>query len=536
MALRPLGALLTAQAQTTWNRLQREGGEASVVAGGLVAVIALLAMAPPIAGSFLFGLDLGRGLAKGSSLATGATAFQALILGVAVLSGLVEHRLAYSLEGFRQFPVPREALLAAELVCGLFNLLTILASACAIALAFGLSAGNPIATPGFLLIALQGLLWIALIQHLVAIGKRIVTGRVVGVVLVVLLPVGLASLIVPTGGQTFLEAVRSIARLSNSLVQVLPFSGAYRGAEDLARGQFAAGLLRQLPLLAGSGLLTAVVAFVHARAVDLEDHGRRSRSERLWSARSRVAALARVFQSLVLGSREGRVFLLMPLVVSGSLAISLTALAEMQTRLASRPWPFSMIDAWSGLPLVGIFLTLLPTMDQAWANQFGWDGPAVRGLFLMPVTPQQILLGRLLGLARIHAIQIAIGIAPLLYERRPSLPEVVWGLAAAGTVFLVVTACGHVVSARFPRRVGGGGFLGAGSTPLTAFLIPPAVQLPTFAVVVLTYKASVPLGPWGPALGLSLLLAATAIGYWRLLPFLGARVMALREILVEELA
>jgi hypothetical protein len=53
--------------------------------------------------------------------------------------------------------------------------------------------------------------------------------------------------------------------------------------------------------------------------------------------------------------------------------------------------------------------------------------------------------------------------------------------------------------------------------------------------VVLAYKASAPLGPWGPALGLALLLAAAATAYWRLLPFLAGRVMALREHLVAEL-
>jgi hypothetical protein len=123
-----------------------------------------------------------------------------------------------------------------------------------------------------------------------------------------------------------------------------------------------------------------------------------------------------------------------------------------------------------------------------------------------------------------------------LYLCGPTLAEITWGIAAAGTVFLVTAACGHLVSARLPRRVQEGAFLGSSATPLTAFLIPPAVQLPTFAALVLTYKASAPLGPWGPALGMSLLLVATAIGYWRALPFLGARVMALREHLVEELA
>jgi hypothetical protein len=131
--------------------------------------------------------------------------------------------------------------------------------------------------------------------------------------------------------------------------------------------------------------------------------------------------------------------------------------------------------------------------------------------------------------AGLVALPVAIAIGPLLVECRPAPSEVAWGLAAAGIVFLVVSACGHLVSARLPRRLQDGGFLGSSPTPLTAFLIPSAVQLPTFAVLVLAYRASAPLGPWGPALGLPPLLVATAVTYARLLPFLAARVMAVRE-------
>ena len=321
-------------------------------------------------------------------------------------------------------------------------------------------------------------------------------------------------------------------------LQVLPFSQAYRGAEEVLRGQAAAGWLRQLVLPAASALFFAVVAVVHFGAADLAGGARSRRAERLWSFRSPVAALARVFQGLVLGSREGRVALFLPLVVSVCLALSILAVREAQSQVARGPlpWPLSVVGFGSSLPLVGIFLAFLPTMDELWVNQFGLDGPAVRTLLLLPVRPEQILLGRTLGMLRIQAMKAALGIGPLLWLCRPAPAEVAWGIFAAGTVFLVVTACGHLVSARLPRRVQEGAFLGSSATPLTAFLIPPAVQLPTFAVLVLTYKASAPLGPWGPALGMSLLLVTAAIGYWRVLPFLGARLMALREHLVEGLA
>jgi hypothetical protein len=533
----PLRTLLAAQAQSTWNRLQREGGEASVVAAGLVALVAAAAMAPPVGACFVAGHAYGRGLAAGESLAAGLTAFQALILSLAVLSGLLEHRLTYSISGFRLYPIPRLPLLGAELVAGLLNLLTLLGSLCCLALALGLCVGAPLAAPVFLLIGLQALLWVALVQHAVGLAKRLLAGSRLAVAATIVALVALTLHLASGAGQRLPETVRGVVRGLTATLQFLPFSQAYRGAEEVLRGQAAAGWRRQLVLLAASALFFAIVAVVHFGTANRAGGARSRRSERLWSHRSPVAALARVFQGLVLGSREGRVALFLPLVVSACLALSILATSELQARVATRPspWPLAMVELWAGLPLVGIFLAFLPTMDELWVNQFGLDGPAIRTLLLLPVRPDQILLGRTLGVLRILAVKVALGLGPLLYLCRPALAEIAWGVAAAGTVFLVTAACGHLVSARLPRRVQEGAFLGSSATPLTAFLIPPAVQLPTFAVLALTYKASAPLGPWGPALGMSLLLVTAAIGYWRVLPFLGARLMALREHLVEEL-
>jgi len=538
LAVSPLRALLTAQAQSTWNRLQREGGEASFVAAGLVALVAAAAVAPPVGACLVVGRSYGRGLAAGEDLASNLAGFQALVLGLAVLSGLLEHRLTFSIPGFRLYPIPRLPLLAAELVAGLLNLLTLLGSLCCLALAVGLSLGAPRAAPVFVLIGLQALLWIALVQHLVAMAKRVLAGSrlaaAAGIVAVIALSLHLA----PWTGQGLQETVRGAARSLTVALQALPFSQAYRGVEDLLQGRPAAGWLRQLVLLAASGLFFALVAAVHFGSAGLASGSRSRKPERLWSCGSPVTAMARVFQGQVLGSREGRIALFLPVVVSVCLAITIVAMSEVQARVATGPvpWPLRLVGLWASLPLTGIFLALLPTMDELWLNQFGLDGASIRSLLLLPVRPEQILLGRTLGMLRIQALKTALGIGPLLYLCRPALAEVAWGLGASGTVFIVLAACGHLVSARLPRRVQQGAFLGSSATPLTAFLVPPAVELPTFAVLILTYEASALVGPWGPALGMSLLLVAAAIGYARVLPFLGARVMALREHLVEELA
>jgi hypothetical protein len=539
VAVSPLRALLTAQLQAVWNRLQREGGEASVVAGGIVALVAAVAIAPPVGGSFFVGRSLGRGLATGDALVASATGFQALLLGAAVLGGLLEHRLAYSVEGFRLYPIPRLSLLGAELIAGLLNLLALLAGLCSLAMAVGLSVGAPRATPLFLLIAVQGLVWIALVQHGAAVAKRLLAGSRVAVAAFVVVLVALITRVGPETGRGLQETIRAIARALSSAVQILPFSVAYRGAQDVLQGRFVAGSLRQLAMIAATAALFGLVALAHFAASDTAARGGARKAERLWSYRSPIAAMARLFQDQVLASREGRIALFIPLLVSLCLAVTIVGMAELQAKAAREPLPFPlrMVTFWEGLPLVGILLVFLPTMDDLWLNQFGLDGPAIRGLLLLPLRPEQILLARTLGLIRVHALKVAIGVGPLLLmQGRPALVELAWGVAASFTVLLVIAGCGHVISARFPRRVREGAFLSSSATPLTAFVIPPAVQLPTFATLIIVYKLFAPLGPWGPAFGMWLLLVVAAIGYWRALPFLAARVMDFREHLVEELA
>jgi hypothetical protein len=137
VAVSPLRALLAAQGQSTWNRLQCEAGEASVVAAALVVLVAAIAAAPPVCACFVVGRSFGRALAAGESVAASVTAFQALILAAAAVSGILERRIASSMGGLRVHPIPRLSLLGAELVGGLLNLVPLLGVLGSVALALG---------------------------------------------------------------------------------------------------------------------------------------------------------------------------------------------------------------------------------------------------------------------------------------------------------------------------------------------------------------------------------------------------------------
>jgi hypothetical protein len=202
--------------------------------------------------------------------------------GSAALSGTIGQRLSFSVSGFRLYPL-------------------------------------------FLRVAAQQLLWIALLQHAVGVAKRVLAGRRGALALLALAAVVLAALLAPDVDRGFAESVRALVRTATAALQLPPSSQAYRGSEELLKGEAAAGWARQL---------------------------------------------------------------------------------------------------------VGLFLAVLPTMDELWLNQFGHDGPSVRGLLLLPVRPEQLLLARTLGMARIQASRAAVALAPLVVECRPPLYEVAWGLAA----------------------------------------------------------------------------------------------------------
>jgi hypothetical protein len=245
--------------------------------------------------------------------------------------------------------------------------------------------------------------------------------------------------------------------------------------------------------------------------------------------------VARLFEAEVVGNRAGRVGLGFAVVFGAGFALVAGVFAR-APEIATAPWPVSLLAKVGGLPLFGIYLSLLPTLhDELWRNQFGWSGPGVRTLFLLPLAPERILLGRMLGMIRLNAVQAALGAGPLLVAYRPPLAEVAWGVAAGFVGSVSIGAIGHLVSARFPRTLRDQ-FLGAASTPLTAFLIPMAVEIPLFSTLVIACKLGARAGPWGSAAALWLLAGAVAFGYVRILPFLGRRLMALRETLIEELA
>jgi hypothetical protein len=279
--------------------------------------------------------------------------------------------------------------------------------------------------------------------------------------------------------------------------------------------------------------LAVAAAWLHRRELATEAAASASRgpwAPSLFDRRPRHA-LARLFERELLATSAGRVHLLLPglFAVSGWLWLSATAAIE--ARGDTLPEGLAAFTARArDLPLAAILLFVVVWLGaEIWANQFGWSGRGLVRLLTLPVSFEDLLAARLQAIARFAAAQGGLALLPLLLIHRPTVVEVVAGVAGAGAALVVVVAAGHAFSARFPRLVSG-----HGSSTMPVYLS----WAPSLTVVVVgltgavLYRAGELVAWWGPAAVMVAALVAVLAAYRRLLPRLAALVEGERERLV----
>lgn len=111
-------------------------------------------------------------------------------------------------------------------------------------------------------------------------------------------------------------------------------------------------------------------------------------------------------------------------------------------------------EGWASLLLACLVLYVLSVMGgQVLSNGFGFDGPALRLAFLLPIAPRQWLIGRNLAQGVFVTAQCGL-LATLCYTFLPGARTDGWVLPAAGYCFLLplMLAVGNRLSCRYPRR------------------------------------------------------------------------------------
>ncbi|MFN8011574.1 MAG: hypothetical protein U0P81_09210 [Holophagaceae bacterium] len=453
MAVGLLRAVLKAHLEATWNRSVRELGRSGTWAVYVVTGLALLFGALPL---FLAGAALGwfGGLKlhlPGAKALLGGVLTAIPLLG-GVVSGILGGTRALTWESYKVYPVGLRPLFAAELLAGLGDPFPFLAGLALLGTFLGFSGARPALAPLMLVVCVASLLGMLLLQHLIgALGAVLVKRLQVLLVVFGMLLWG-ASVLSALGGRPPKGAAPRVsmdpARLAAAkarvvrvvdLLQWTPAAQSLKGLEEISAGRWAPGLGRQaLPLLL-LGLLAGASTRVlrwESGSEALKVQAPPGSREKTWSFATPAGGVGRLTWETLTGSHLGRFGFLIPLMT----------VVILRGPLAT----FTGSGFWA-LPSAFAYLAL--TSGQLQFNQFGLDGHGIKALLLLPVAPEAILKGKLLGLAVYQGCQAALLVLLLAFFLKPGIPEILAGLCLAGCFFLVQVLVGHWTSVWLPRAL-----------------------------------------------------------------------------------
>lgn len=461
----PVRALLVAHLQAAWNQAARELGKSGRLAMVSVSCLfGLLLGALVLGGGLLLGLSLGAELGQPSvaRLLGGTLTIISLLGGLG--GGILGGSRVLGWEATKVYPLRLRSLFAAELVAGLGDPFPLLTAPLAAALMFGVGLVQPRTLPLLPFVWAGTVVSQLCIQNLVgSLAARLVKRLRMGLVLL-----GFAALLGPVlvsthekGADREGAAAARVATLDRigaraiRAIELLPPSQAALGLGDAANGRWDRAFGRQLTPAAFVALLLLVAARTMRRDADpralrVSPVGR----ERLWTFSSPVRGVARLhFQSLV-SSHPGRLGLLMPL-----LTLILVKGAFSSLLPDSRPWSIS-----------GALVYLALTTTHLQLNQFGLDGPGVKTLFLLPLRAEDLLLGKLRGIAVYQAVQVFFLLLLMSPGGRLSPLHTTAGLCLAACISLTMTGVGHWTSAWTPRPLSRDSFRNARQAPLAVWV------------------------------------------------------------------
>src|SRR5204862_1123868 len=176
---------------------------------------------------------------------------------------------------------------------------------------------------------------------------------------------------------------------------------------------------------------------------DLEPRGLgvsgRVAGPRLWHARRPAAAVARLFMLQALFDNRGRFLVAAPAVGVTVVALAARLFPALLPDAIAAPGPWRSLVDLSTLPIVAWFPAMAVALSgDLWANQFGGDGHGVKILFSLPLSARELVLGKLLGVARIALLQNLLALPALLLIGPAKPLELLHGIGAGGaaTVFL----------------------------------------------------------------------------------------------------
>ncbi len=532
MVVSPFRSLLAAHGQGTWNRSARElGRQGAWVLALVVGIFAALGALGLLLGGGALGWLLGSRLDRPVvvSILSGLLAF--LSFGGGLIGGVLGGARELAWEAYRGFPLRLRTLYLAELTAGLADMLPLTLALALTGLLLGIGAAAPRTLLLLPVVLLETLLMLLALQLLVgglasALVRRLRLA-LIGLAILAWMGSTLMSPGLPKrgGGQARtlqaaqVERIQALGRGAARVLEALPTHAAARSLAQVREGRWGAALASHLYPL---GLL-ALVMVLGARIMARETSGSAAAAptprgpDRLWSFRHPAEGLGRLHFLTLMRSHLGRFAFLMPLLT-----------------VVLLKGPFAQFRAnplWT-VPAAFAYLSLVA--NNFVFNQFGLDRHGVKGLLLLPVGSEDLLKGKLLGLAAHQGLQ-ALMLALLLRALDHAGPApLLGGILLMGCIFLAQTSVGQWTSTWAPRPMAMDslknnnlpfalGLLSMGTSAAWAGLFGGAYALLAWAVP----RLLVP--------GMALLFGLVLTAHLLLLPAAAAALDRRREKLVEAL-
>ncbi|MFZ1375206.1 MAG: hypothetical protein WAS25_01270 [Geothrix sp.] len=549
MAVRPgltaFRAMLQAHYQTAMNRSVREMGRQGVwVMVVLTILMGFFAIVPLFLGMGGAGWAIGRHLPNRLAIFFLGLAMATLGLGGGLFGGILGGARQLSWESYRGYPLKLRTLYLAELAAGLADPMPLLLGLGFLGFLAGLAIGSPSSIPLLPLLLLETLGTLLALQLLlgglaVALVKRL---RLALLLLGALAWVGitLASGQMPRRSRPTPPATATDspeltrtreARRAQQRAQLdqwvgraerissfLPTHAAARSLALAREGRWIQALAAHAYPLGLLALLMVAGARLVARESTESPRAPDARGpDRLWTFANPAEGIGRLHFRTLMASQLGRFAFLMPIMT-----------------LVLLKGPFAQFRGQSlwAVPMAFAYLSLVG--NNVMLNQFGLDRHGIKALLLLPISAQDLLKGKLLGMAVHQGLQALLLVVLLAIFDQAAPGPLLAGVLMLGCVFLAQSSVGQWTSLWAPRPMALDSMKN-GNMPFAVGMLSLATSGLWTGLFGGLYALTAWLAPaWlVPVMGLAFLLTLAA--HFALLPTLAAFLDRRREVLVERL-
>ncbi len=466
--------------------MMREMGRGNATAT-IVFLSALAALATlPLAGGLgVIGYALMQAFDDKASFAILGALFTLFPIFGGITSGLVAGARELAWERYRAYPIRMRSLFAAELVAAFGDVIPFFVALASASITIGMGIAQPRVLVVAPLILFECVLTVLVVQMLVGGLAEVIVKRLRNAFVLILTAVLVAIVVVstrsrgPSSPTGFIDdQAREGFRYLTYAIQWLPTGAAIRSLGLAKEGHLVHALALHIYPLVTLTLLCFVAAWLMAREADnTRSPTERKAPARVWTFRSPWFGVARAHADILMKSPLGRFGWLMPLI---SLVLIKGPLAH---TLGSARW--STLSSFSYVAISTI---------QLHFGAFGMDGHGIKTLLLLPITPRELLVGKMSAVALYHFLQLSILTIFLFGMGDTTVANLIAGFFLAISIFFTQAAVGHRVSVWMPRAFPKRGMRRT-AMPLPLTLL----SLGTFLVSALLYGAAFVIGTqYGP--------------------------------------